>query len=264
MPSTPRARPRAAAFGALGLTGGQGAGWKAAADPEEILGAGAELQQVEAVKLQEGDAAGQRFAALADQLHRSGAEQQEATRSFSSPATSIDHPPQLREQPWQSLHFIEDHQLVGMTRQKKRRFRQAGPIGGRLQVEVEAGDRLRQLEGQGGLAHLARPEQRHRRKLLQLLPHPLRLQPRNPSGISWQIGHDVPDLQGSLAMEGWPRRLGWGLRLPLVENLPGPLDVGQQGRLADGGESGEVDHPGQEQVIEVGIDPGKGGGAEVM
>jgi hypothetical protein len=102
------------------------------------------------VKLQEGDAAGQRFAALADQLHRSGAEQQEATRSFSSPATSIDHPSQLREQPRQSLHLIEDHQLVGMTRQKQRRFRQAGPIGGRLQVEVEAGDRLRQLEGQGG------------------------------------------------------------------------------------------------------------------
>ena len=63
-------------------------------------------------------------------------------------------------------------------------------------------------------------------------------------------------------MEGWPRRLGWGLRLPLVENLPGPLDVGQQGRLADGGESGEVDHPGQEQVIEIGIDPSKGGGAD--
>lgn len=86
--------------------------------------------------------------------------------------------------------------------------------------------------------------------------------------MSLQIGHDVPDLRGRLGVEGLRRRLGWrrlgwwGLHLPLVKKLPGPLDVGQQRGMGNEGEAGEVDQPGEEQVIEIGIDPGQAGGAD--
>lgn len=38
-----------------------------------------------------------------------------------------------------------------------------------------------------------------------------------------------------------------------IENLPHPLDVIQQGRVAEIAMAGEVDHPGKKQIIELGI-----------
>ena len=38
--------------------------------------------------------------------------------------------------------------------------------------------------------------------------------------------------------------------------------MGQEGGLINRGQAGEIDHPGQQQVIEIGIDAGQGGGAD--
>jgi hypothetical protein len=38
-----------------------------------------------------------------------------------------------------------------------------------------------------------------------------------------------------------------------IENLPRPLDVIQQGRVAEIAMAGEVDHQGKKQIIELGI-----------
>ncbi|WP_161795888.1 hypothetical protein [Synechococcus sp. GFB01] len=38
--------------------------------------------------------------------------------------------------------------------------------------------------------------------------------------------------------------------------------MSQQGWVGDGGETGQVDQPGEEQIIEIGIDAGQGAGGD--
>ena len=47
-----------------------------------------------------------------------------------------------------------------------------------------------------------------------------------------------------------------------VQLHTGPLDVGQEGGVMNRGQPGEIDHPWQQQVIEIGIDADQGGGAD--
>ena len=117
---------------------------------------------------------------------------------MSSPLTParIDQPPQFSEQLRHPLHLIENHQPLGMALEKLSRLRQAGPIGGGLQIEIEAGQLPADLQGQAGLADLPRPEQRHSGKKLQLPAKRRGLQPLNPGAIPLQFRHYVPDLQG--------------------------------------------------------------------
>ena len=171
---------------------------EAAADPERVEGVSLQFQRMQAAELQKGDPAGEGFAALTDQLHRSGAEHQEATVGLPLAATGIDQATQLGEKARQALHLIEDHQLVGMALQEQAGLAQAGQVGAGLQIEIEAGGGGGQLQGQGGFAHLTGAEQGHGRKLLQPPSQQGLLQTRNPARCPWsrrfslQIFHAVP------------------------------------------------------------------------
>ena len=78
-------------------------------------------------------------------------------------------PPQDLEQARHAVDLVKDHQLVALGAQKGIGIVQAESVGRPLQVQVDRALRpgLGQRQSQGGLAHLARPEQDHRGRLLQ-------------------------------------------------------------------------------------------------
>jgi hypothetical protein len=145
------------------------------------------------VQFEKSDPAGQRLTALADQLHRSRAQQQEPAQAPALAPAGIHLPSQLSKGIEQPLQLSEDDELVGMALQNEGRFGQPGAVGGRLEIEVLAGQGVRQLESQVGLARLAGAEERHGRELPQPLAHEIRLQARDPGWFflvnrAWRAG----------------------------------------------------------------------------
>ena len=81
----------------------------------------------------------------------------------------VDDAPQDLEQAWHAVDLVQDDQFVALRTQVGVGIGQTQAVGGAFQVEVGAasGPCVGQGQGQGGLAHLARPQQHHRRRLLQ-------------------------------------------------------------------------------------------------
>jgi len=144
----------------------------------------------------------------------------------------------------QALHLIQDHRLIGVALKKQRRLYQPSTDGGGFEIEVEAGLLGCDLQRQGGLAHLARAQQRHGRELLQPLPQQRRLLPDDPGTgrISLQIRHDVPELQGK-------RR--WWLAQAAQRLAIGSQHLGHQRNIGPvDGHDGTARHCGSDVVIE--------------
>jgi hypothetical protein len=49
---------------------------------------------------------------------------------------------------------------------------------------------------------------------------------------------------------------------PAIQLHTGPLDMGEQSGVMNRGQPGKIDHSRQQQVIEIGLDAGQGGGAD--
>ncbi len=83
-------------------------------------------------------------------------------------AGSIRQDPQKREQVWDALDLIQDHEPVERL-QRELRLRQTGQIGRLLQVEVRGRSRARlaDLHGQRRLAHLAGANNPHDREQVE-------------------------------------------------------------------------------------------------
>ena len=75
----------------------------------------------------------------------------------------VDEPAQAPEELRGALDLVEDDELVRVLRQVELRLGELGAVRLGLEVEIDRRPRAGQLERQRGLAHLARPEQRHGR-----------------------------------------------------------------------------------------------------
>ena len=136
---------------------------KPAAHPEPVLVLRAHFGQREAANVDEEDAARQGFGNALDQIPGSAAEQQE----HGVPVPGVADRAQHLEQRRQPLYLVDDYQPLGAAQQPFGSGRQRLPHGSHFQVveRHRPGPGGRRLLGEGGLAHLPRPQQRHRRRL---------------------------------------------------------------------------------------------------
>ena len=149
---------------ARGLGRGQEGEREAAAQPQRVGLILADLVQGQALELVEGDAAGERLRALAQQLGRGAPQDQEARRQ----AFPIRQHPQHREDLRPELDLVQDHQPAEILQGEQGIF-QASQVAGVLQVEMGhlAREARGERPGQGGLAHLASADQAHDGKLAE-------------------------------------------------------------------------------------------------
>ena len=135
---------------------------EAAAQPETLQVI--HLGHVETVELVERDAAGERLGGLPQQVGRGAPEDQEAGRR---PGAIGKHTQQL-EDAGQPVDLIQDHQAAKGPELESGIF-QPGKIDGVFEIEPGHGVAVhrRQLAGEGGLADLARTQQRDDGELVQ-------------------------------------------------------------------------------------------------
>ena len=147
---------------ALGVVGREEAVGETAAAPEPALGVGGDFGRAEGMELALGDAARERLARLSQQLDGCRSEQQEHARPLAGEPPSVDDAAQGGEQPRRAVHFVENHQAVGVLGAVLLDVAELGEVARPLQVHVDGvtlrGDLLRQ----GRLADLSRPDQHHR------------------------------------------------------------------------------------------------------
>ena len=130
---------------------------ESAAQPGPIQRGDADLVQRQARQLVEGDAAGQRLRALAEQLRRGAAEHEEPGR----PARPVGEDTKRRKQIRPSLDLVE-HDEAPEVAERQFRIGQPGHVGGPLEVEHGGARRRRgDLPGERRLADLPRAEERH-------------------------------------------------------------------------------------------------------
>jgi hypothetical protein len=80
----------------------------------------------------------------------------------------VDDTSQNAEQLGHALHLVQDHQLLRMGHQKGFRIVKLPLSRGQLQVQIQGvGVKLLLSKRQSSFTRLARPEQTHRRQLLQ-------------------------------------------------------------------------------------------------
>ena len=92
-----------------------------------------------------------------------------------TPATAlIDLTAEHSKEIGHPLDLVQDHQSLGVKVQVPSRLREAGSVAGILEIQVETVGRLgRDVPSERGLANLARPEERHRRRLVEILQNSL-------------------------------------------------------------------------------------------
>jgi len=100
---------------------------------------------------------------LLQQVDRRRAQHEEATLALPAPPGGIDEPAQAAKELRRALDLVEDDELVRVLREVQLRLRELRPVGLRLEIEIDRRPRGGQFERQGGLADLARPEQRRGR-----------------------------------------------------------------------------------------------------
>ena len=140
---------------------------EAAPDPEFLARIAADFEDVERPQLDIGNAAGQGFARLPEQVDGRRAQQQEAARPDAAAPPPVDQAAKRLEQFRHSLDLIQDHQLVFMAGQVKGGIGQLLAVRRVLEVEIDARPPFGDEPGQRGLARLTRAEQGHRRELVQ-------------------------------------------------------------------------------------------------
>ena len=145
---------------------------KSAPHPERILVPCADFQHVERIELDVGDAAGQRFARLPQEVHRGRSQQQKPSRSPASPASTVDQAAQALEQARRAVDLVEDDQPLLVICQIQLGIGELGAVRGRLQVEIHRVHRTGDFESERRLADLARTEQGDGRILCKQAPQP--------------------------------------------------------------------------------------------
>ena len=116
----------------------------------------------EAVQLAVGDAPGQRFGALSQQLGRGAAKHQEV-----SPAgPAIGEHPQHREQLRTVMNLVDDDEAAELF-ERQHRVAEEREVAGQLEIEADGRTprRARHLPGQRRLSHLPRAEESDDREL---------------------------------------------------------------------------------------------------
>ena len=73
-------------------------------------------------ELQVGDASGERFRALLQQLDRGGAEQQKLSRAGTLAPAAVDQPAQYLEQPREPLHLVQHDESTALRFEIKLRI----------------------------------------------------------------------------------------------------------------------------------------------
>ena len=155
---------------------------KSSAQPVTLQARRAQFLGAEAADRHEFDAAGERFRGLAQQRRRRAAEHQKARGQGPAVGQHAQDGKQVRP----ALHLVE-HDEAAKFRERLHRLGEGGDVGGILQIEVSgraaaAGEGA----GQGGLAALARAEERR---------HGVggeRAAQRRGGGIARNIGFHVP------------------------------------------------------------------------
>jgi hypothetical protein len=139
---------------------------RAAPDPQRACPFDADLLQVEAADLDDGQPSQQRFPGLLQQRHRGAAEQQELRCA----AFAVHQHAQLPKQPGRVLHLVDDDQ-PGQSRQQFLGRPELRRDRGIFKVEVIGGVRRDEGAGKRRLADLARPDQQHAAKPLGQARH---------------------------------------------------------------------------------------------
>ncbi len=103
-----------------------------------------------------GDATGEAFAGLPEQIDGSRAEYEEPAGAMTAAAALVNQAAQRLEYFRRAVDFIENDQPVLIGAQKKRRLDQLVPVLRRLQIEIERVGALRDCQGERRLADLTR------------------------------------------------------------------------------------------------------------
>ena len=141
---------------AVGMAAGRVGRREPAAQPEAIRPARSDFGKREPGQLVVGDASGQRLGALAQQVRRGAAEDEKPC----GPPWAVRQDPQARKEIGTPLNLVDDYE-TSKRRQGEERVREAGHVGGRLDVEDvgRSFPAARHLAGQGRLADLTCPEE---------------------------------------------------------------------------------------------------------
>ena len=127
------------------------------------------LEGVETGQLVVGNSSGQGLGGLVEKGAGCGAQEEEVSAGAALAATGIDLSAQNLEETRHPLDFVEDHEAVAVRIEVAAGVREAGRVGGILQVEVQGVRHLtRELPGERGLAHLAWSEQDDRGEIGQV------------------------------------------------------------------------------------------------
>ncbi len=133
---------------------------KATAHPKIVGRQVGRFQHAERRQFQIGNAAGQALAGLLEKVERSEAQQQVLPCGAPGPAGAVDQPAQYRKQPRRTVDFIEYDQLVLVICKVELGLLQLGAVLLGFEVEIKRVKGLTHFQGQGGLADLARAQQR--------------------------------------------------------------------------------------------------------
>ena len=107
---------------------------------------------------------------LPEQSVRGRPEEKELPRAAPLATALVDLATEHSKELWQPLDLVQNHQPLGMKVQVPSRIDEAGSVAGILEIQVKTVRRLgRDVPSERGLADLARPEERHRRRLVEVL-----------------------------------------------------------------------------------------------
>ena len=143
------------------VVGGGDTVGKAALQPGAVQ-VGTRLERIESGQLVIGDSAGQRLRGLTKQCAGRRAQKQEMTALTPIAAALVDLPAQHAKEIRHPLYFVQDYETVALQVEVTASVREPCGVAGILQVEVQ-GVRILvcNLPGEGGLPHLAWPEEHH-------------------------------------------------------------------------------------------------------
>jgi hypothetical protein len=99
---------------------------------------------------------------LSKQIHRGGAEEQEAPGTVTAPAALINQATQFLEQLRNTVYLIENHQTILIGLEKQNRIGKLAAVGARFQIEIQSIAILADLKGKRGLSHLPWSDQGYR------------------------------------------------------------------------------------------------------
>ncbi len=151
-----------------GVGGGEETVGKSAAEPEGVLGV-IDFENREAGELFVGDATGEGFGGLLEQVERGGPEDKELAGGASGAAMTVDDAAQDLEEVGSALNFVEDDEPVGVGVEVVGGMGQLGEIDGIFEIEINRswGEVGSQSVREGGFADLTGSENSNSREFLE-------------------------------------------------------------------------------------------------